>query len=164
MPDRLDTSGLRPARHKIGMTQEELAKATGLCVRTVRRWEEDHRLVGPAHWAPHAMATALLDAGAKLTLTTWKPKRRPARPSGPVEFARLAIIADARAADEAGGILYGSNRMRCGARTRTGKPCVRKVVPGKRRCPNHGGLSTGPKTSAGRAAIAEANRARAAQR
>lgn len=38
---------------------------------------------------------------------------------------------------------------RCGARTRTGAPCKRKPVPGRRRCPNHGGLSTGPKTKEG---------------
>jgi hypothetical protein len=39
---------------------------------------------------------------------------------------------------------------RCGARTRSGRPCRRKVVLGKRRCPNHGGLSTGPKTPEGK--------------
>jgi len=35
-----------------------------------------------------------------------------------------------------------------------------KVEPGKRRCRFHGGLSTGPKTSEGRARIAEAQRRR----
>jgi hypothetical protein len=40
---------------------------------------------------------------------------------------------------------------RCGARTRSGRPCMRKVVLGKKRCPNHGGLSTGPRTPEGRA-------------
>lgn len=39
----------------------------------------------------------------------------------------------------------------CGAKTRKGLPCVRRVVEGNARCPNHGGLSTGPKTAAGRA-------------
>jgi len=41
-------------------------------------------------------------------------------------------------------------RPRCGARNRQGKPCAVKVEPGKRRCRFHGGLSTGPKTAAGR--------------
>ena len=27
----------------------------------------------------------------------------------------------------------------CGAKTRKGFPCVRRVVPGRNRCPNHGG-------------------------
>ncbi len=35
-----------------------------------------------------------------------------------------------------------------------------RVEPGKRRCRFHGGLSTGPKTDAGRARIAEAQRRR----
>lgn len=47
--------------------------------------------------------------------------------------------------------MSGKWRLRCGAYARsTGKPCQRKVVPGKKRCPNHGGLSTGPKTKEGK--------------
>lgn len=42
--------------------------------------------------------------------------------------------------------LYGRHRKRCGARTRRGTDCACKVVPGKHRCPLHGGLSTGPKS------------------
>jgi hypothetical protein len=52
------------------------------------------------------------------------------------------------------------DRSLCCARTRKGFPCVRRVVPGKRRCPNHGGLSTGPKTAEGKARIAAAQRVR----
>jgi hypothetical protein len=48
----------------------------------------------------------------------------------------------------------------CGACNRQGKPCGVRVEPGKRRCRFHGGLSTGPKTTAGRAKIAEAQRRR----
>lgn len=43
------------------------------------------------------------------------------------------------------------DRPRCGAKTRKGVPCVRKAVPSKARCPNHGGMSTGPKTTEGKA-------------
>jgi small subunit ribosomal protein S21 len=39
--------------------------------------------------------------------------------------------------------------------------CVHRVVPGKGRCPSDGGLSPGPKTAAGTARIAAAQRARA---
>ena len=46
---------------------------------------------------------------------------------------------------------------RCGAKTRSGNPCSKYPVKGKQRCRNHGGLSTGPKTAAGRARIAAAN-------
>jgi hypothetical protein len=42
----------------------------------------------------------------------------------------------------------------CAAKTRTGRPCVRRAMTNGR-CPNHGGMSTGPKTDAGRKRIAE---------
>jgi hypothetical protein len=48
----------------------------------------------------------------------------------------------------------------CGARNRRGKPCGVRVEPGRARCRFHGGLSTGPKTAAGRARIAAAQRRR----
>ena len=51
-------------------------------------------------------------------------------------------------------------RPRCGAKTRAGGTCKAKVVDGKRRCRMHGGLSTGPKTEAGRRRISEAQQLR----
>lgn len=53
---------------------------------------------------------------------------------------------------------------RCGARTRSARPCQRKPVLYKDRCPNHGGLSTGPKTPEGKARSAEGRRQRWARR
>ena len=50
-----------------------------------------------------------------------------------------------------------SKPRRCGAKTRSGTPCAKYPLAGKRRCRNHGGASTGPKTDAGRARIAAAN-------
>ena len=47
--------------------------------------------------------------------------------------------------------------LRCGAKTRSGVPCAKFPMEGKRRCRLHGGLSTGPKTAAGREAISAAN-------
>lgn len=44
-----------------------------------------------------------------------------------------------------------TGQPRCLARTRRGKPCLRRPVPGKNRCPNHGGKSTGPRTPEGKA-------------
>ena len=40
--------------------------------------------------------------------------------------------------------------MRCGARTRAGTPCKRRDIYLSGRCKLHGGLSTGPKTEAGK--------------
>jgi hypothetical protein len=66
--------------------------------------------------------------------------------------AVAAVEAERARAEEAREPRHQRNHgPRCGARTRTGRPCMRKVVLGKRRCPNHGGLSTGPKTPGGKA-------------
>lgn len=53
-----------------------------------------------------------------------------------------------------------AQRPACGALTRQGAICAAKVVPGKKRCRLHGGLSTGPKTEAGKERIAAAQRRR----
>jgi hypothetical protein len=51
------------------------------------------------------------------------------------------------------------DRRECGAKTRRGTPCQRKALRNGR-CPNHGGLSTGPKTVKGRVRIAGRQRLR----
>ncbi len=60
-----------------------------------------------------------------------------------------------------------SERVTCGAKCRNGEPCRSRVVvrpdgTSGKRCRMHGGLSTGPKSRAGRLAIARSNRRRAA--
>lgn len=50
-------------------------------------------------------------------------------------------------------------KMACGARTRQGSPCKAKALPNGR-CRNHGGLSTGPRTEAGKKRISEAQKYR----
>ena len=59
-----------------------------------------------------------------------------------------------------GSPLRRKDRPRCGAWTQTGAPCLVRVEPGKRRCRFHGGLSTGPRTTEGKARIAAAQRRR----
>jgi hypothetical protein len=39
----------------------------------------------------------------------------------------------------------------CGAKTRKGTPCQRKLLLKGGKCLNHGGMSTGPKTPEGKA-------------
>lgn len=41
-------------------------------------------------------------------------------------------------------------KTKCGAKTRTGRPCVAKAMVNGR-CRNHGGMSTGPRTAEGKA-------------
>jgi hypothetical protein len=50
-------------------------------------------------------------------------------------------------------------RPRCGAKTRTGSPCKRMALHNGR-CRNHGGLSTGPETDAGKVRIVAAQKLR----
>jgi len=53
-------------------------------------------------------------------------------------------------------------KTKCGAYARsTGNPCQAKALSNGR-CKNHGGLSTGPRTAAGKMAIAEATAKRMA--
>lgn len=50
--------------------------------------------------------------------------------------------------------------LRCGARTRAGTPCKRRDLYDSRRCRLHGGLSTGPRTAAGKAISSQNARGR----
>jgi hypothetical protein len=52
-----------------------------------------------------------------------------------------------------------SERPRCGAQTRAGSRCKR-IALRNGKCRNHGGMSTGPKSEAGKVRIAEAQRRR----
>ena len=44
-----------------------------------------------------------------------------------------------------------NQRPKCGAKTRAGSHCKARVLKGKSKCRMHGGLSTGPKSTGGRA-------------
>lgn len=70
------------------------------------------------------------------------PQPAPDQPSGVVEAEEAPPKPKQR---------HKVGKALCGAKTRKGLPCVRRVVEGNARCPNHGGLSTGPKTAEGRA-------------
>lgn len=45
--------------------------------------------------------------------------------------------------------------LTCGAKTRTGTPCKLTSIYSNGRCKFHGGLSTGPKTKAGKKRVAQ---------
>lgn len=46
---------------------------------------------------------------------------------------------------------------RCGAKTRSGQPCLAPAIHGKQRCRMHGGRSTGPRTDSGLARVSAAH-------
>lgn len=62
---------------------------------------------------------------------------------------RCALMRE-RGLDSHGRPLKFEERPPCEAFTRAGGLCQQRVVPGRRRCRYHGGLSTGPKTPDGR--------------
>jgi hypothetical protein len=62
--------------------------------------------------------------------------------------------------DDDGDPLPFADLPHCGARTRAGGTCRKKIIPGKARCAFHGGKSTGPTTDSGKARIAEGQRLR----
>ena len=88
-----------------------------------------------------------------------------------VELQRLRSLREAKAAkSESWRARYSSkqaaaegrrrrSKLKCAARTRRGTACKRKALANGR-CPNHGGLSTGPRTEAGRQRISEAQQRR----
>jgi hypothetical protein len=55
------------------------------------------------------------------------------------------VLARERASEERASLRELRNKP-CGARTRAGHPCRRKGLGRGERCPNHGGMSTGPRT------------------
>lgn len=150
---------LRAARKALGWSQGELAKRSGFSRRTVAYHEQKPggRIDGVA---PAAFRAVLLEAGA--VLAPAPPRRMP--PPSPFELVfwrrppKIKVLRDPPAPRPP-----KLPPQICGARTRDGDPCKAKAVAGKKRCRNHGGLSTGPRTVEGLAVIAAAQRARHAR-
>jgi hypothetical protein len=100
----------------------------------------------------------LSSAGVARRGRTWKIVRRAAPDATPPRWTMLACAEPLRRLMAWRGLAGGG----CGAYARTtGRACGNAPMPGKKRCRMHGGLSTGPTTDEGRAAIAASNRGRA---
>lgn len=148
---------LATIRKAAGLSQTDLAQRAGIGRHAVSYWELKPRI---DHWAyaVRAIAGVLtlpdipLVKGAR---TGWA--ERLVAIEAAQEATILAHMAQMQAAlDE----VAAKCRMQCGAKTRKGMPCRGKSEPGKRRCKFHGGMSTGARTTEGKARIAEAQRRR----
>lgn len=137
---RFDLSELKSKRHALGWTQKRLAQEAETHVAAVKYWEA--RTGTRTGWAISRFAEAL---GVEPC-----PALPPRFVPSPNLYAPTPQVAPRKP----------KRRPLCGARTRRGEPCRAKVLPGKRRCKFHGGLSTGPKTEAGKQTIREAQRNR----
>ena len=84
----------------------------------------------------------------------------------PISLVHLALREEVREA-RAEGVPEGyrddhrpyvdqDGEVRCAARCRDGHPCKRKGLGAGHRCPNHGGMSTGPRTPEGKRRSREA--------
>lgn len=133
---------LKYARTTKGLSRRALADLCGLHPDTVRYWEAK-QAVNVRGYAPRLIFAAL-------GIEAPKPQKRITARSQASNLGYLRTLTRAR-----GGVL-----RQCGAKTRKGNPCRAKPLPGKTRCKFHGGLSTGPRTSEGKASIAEAQRVR----
>lgn len=121
---------LQDARKRAGLDHAQLERAIGLKRGVVFYLETQFELVNGS--TVLAVVKALEGAG---------------HPVKPVGHGLSKAEADA---------IYRDMRKacyeqlgRCNAKTRKGTLCKAKPIPGSKRCRNHGGLSTGPKTRTG---------------
>jgi transcriptional regulator with XRE-family HTH domain len=163
---------IKAARSLLGWTQHELADAAGLHSNAVAYWEQTVAIPTGRH-QPHAcrqIAEALRRSGVEFVGHAkpgvrlvqnhnycGRPPSRARAQHGviPVISGQGAWPPNTQRHDPR----LTATRMACGARTRANGSCRAKAMA-NHRCRMHGGLSSGPKTSAGRARIAEAQRRR----
>ena len=163
---------IKAARALLGWSRAQLAAAADLNVNSITYWEA--MTVISATREPHACARirqALHQAGVEFVghakpgarlaenanYVMRPPSRARARHGVIRVSAHLAVAA--RSKTQPAIAARRKPSLPCGAKTRFGSPC-RRTGLGNGRCPNHGGLSSGPKTLAGRARIAEVERKR----
>jgi len=146
---------LKHARKARGLSRRALAALTGLHPDSIRYWERKAR-VDLRGYAPTRILKAL-GLGDLLQRGVY-PSERFTRLHG--GFLRTSTRARDELLPNTDFPAFKGPWKRCGARTRKGKPCRAKALPGKTRCKFHGGASTGPRTVEGKARIAEAQRKR----
>jgi transcriptional regulator with XRE-family HTH domain len=178
---------LATLRRAAGLTQTQLAQAAGVGRHAVSYWETK-AVVDPRGWAPKRMFEVLgikvvppvvpqsetISRGRARARHGMLPSldryvaeamaREEARLIAKKRTTQARLVARTRATQERltarEKAAQARRRVPCGAVTRKGVPCRMLSVPGRKRCKLHGGMSTGPRTAAGRARIAEARRRR----
>ncbi|WP_370301409.1 HGGxSTG domain-containing protein [Pseudooceanicola sp.] len=148
---------LKALRRNQGMSQTNMASAIGCSRHAVSYWENKKHDLGlkQLRWGAPARMLKVLGLALPNFSTTMRARGDgvlgPGQAALDRESARRIEKAKARAARQ---------RQICGATTRKGESCRMMSEPGNRRCKYHGGKSTGPRTPAGKAKVAEAQRRR----
>jgi transcriptional regulator with XRE-family HTH domain len=167
---------IKAARSLLGWTQHELADAARVHPNAVAYWEQTVAIPTGRH-QPHAcrkMGEALHRSGVEFfghakpgvrlvqnhNYCGRPPSRARARHGVKRFLPPWAMLARTKTVPSV--VARRQPSSPCGARTRSGAPCRRSGLDNGR-CPNHGGLSSGPKSIAGRQRIAEAQRRRWAE-
>ena len=161
------------ARALLGWSRAQLASAAGLHINAIRYWEA--KIGIPVRREPHAcrrIREALLHAGVEFighakpgvrlvenANFVMKPPSRARARHGVIPVSSHLAMLLTRTKTVRAVVTRRKTSSPCGARTRTGAPC-RRMSLRNGRCRNHGGLSSGPKSIAGRTRIAEAQRRR----
>jgi len=152
---------LAKIRKAAGLSQTRLAELSGVGRHAISYWA-NRATVSPTAYAIIAIARVLNlpdIGGVKRARTTWGIRMRAL-----VEAQNLAAKRQMEWLLEQAVLEAANRRVQCNAKTRKGSPCLCQSEPGKQRCKFHGGLSTGPRTQAGRERIAEAQRKRWAKK
>lgn len=158
-------SELKAARKQQGLNQTQMGALIGYSRHMISYWE---RKAAPMTWR-EANYGALKDYLAALGIEVLRYCPTSTRACGVgvlhnrdrQQEAFDALYAKELARIEAKAALKAARyRERCRAKTRKGHPCRNMSEAGRRRCKFHGGMSTGPKTLAGKERIAEAQRKR----
>ena len=164
---------IKAARSLLGWTQSRLAQASGLHPNAIAYWEGHDDIPTGIYQQPVAcrrIRAALLEAGVEFLQLPLLGVRLVARHNNARNTRRRARAHDGvlrplrprkckTSVIPAQPISARGPATACAAKTRTGRPCVRRGMANGR-CPNHGGLSSGPKSDAGRQRIAEAQKQR----
>ena len=143
---------LQTLRRALGLSQSRMAEKVGCSRNAVSYWECKRGEIDTRWGFP----ARILEVLGRKSLPNFCTITR-GRGDGVLgewltrEYARIDLRAMKRAQ---------KHRQQCGAKTRKGRPCKLLSEAGRRRCKFHGGLSTGPKTPAGKARIAKAQRRR----
>lgn len=160
---------IRNARLQCGLSRPQLAEAAGLHPNTVKRLETFGHVPCSSWFAAERVGEALRRAGAMIDFSVAERaplladagqlERRKDNFLAPKTRARARHGVLVESASQSGDLPSKSPKQECGARTRVGLPCRCKPLPNGR-CRLHGGLSTGPKSEAGRQRISAAQKRR----
>lgn len=146
---------LRDERLQRGWSQRELARRAGIHHRTVQYWESK-LVLDLRSWGVDAMAKAMGWPTGEFSDAATRARGGVLSDDEELELIERILSQMPRSLAKR----ISRPRVPCGAKTRKGTECRALSEPNRRRCRFHGGLSTGPKTEAGRARIAEAQRRR----